>query len=139
MADKTFSLSVDASIQLGDALIPFAGAIEATITNAKALSDVRETPTWAMPIPLGGVPVNTMRLVIVRNMAESPSPLRIMVGPVENGTWEASLGIRSLGDILPGDFAIIPAVNPGVIMWQGINRETNLGAACPAQIVIVPI
>lgn len=139
MAENTLSLSLDASIQLGDALIPFSGNIEATITNAKALSDVRETPTWAMPIPLGGVPVNSMRLVIIRNMATNPSPLRIMVGPVETGSWEASLGIRSLGDILPGDFAIVPAVNPGVIMWQGINRDTNLGAACPAQIVIVPI
>lgn len=137
--EKTFSLSVDASVQIGDALLPFAANIQAAITNAKSLSDVRDAPAWEQAIPLGGVPVNSMRLVIIRNMAEAPTPLRVQVGVVESGTWEANLGIRPLGDILPGDCAIIPAVNPGVIMWRGFNRDTNVSAVCPAQILIVPI
>lgn len=137
--EKTVTLSLKLNIQIGEATLPFVSNLTHELSEAKALSDVRNAPSWEQAIPLGGVPVNSMRYVIIRNQAEVGSPLRVQVGLVESGTWEANLGIRPIGDIAPGDFCILPAANPGVIMWRGINRDTLATVECPAQILICPL
>lgn len=136
---KTVNLSVDASIVIGEALLPFAAQVTHELTEAKALSDVRMVSNVEAPIPLGNVPSGSMRYIIIRNQAEAGSTLRIQVGLAASGTWAASVGIQPLGDIAPGDCVILPGANPGVIVWRGIDRNTNFAAQCPAQILICPL